>query len=140
MKYYKHINYHFNLSYLILLYLLFLYIFLLFPFRIKMETNSLQGQNLTIKEELEIISKKSNWCECCHEYVLKSETSKHFKSYENYRGLLKERFHKGKPNGFTCKICSVIYLKKWAMFKHFFSNHPIETIETGIILSIKDFQ
>ena len=67
-------------------------------------------------------------------------SSKHFKSYKNYRGLLKERFHKGKPNGFTCKICSVIYLKKWAMFKHFFSNHPIETIETGIILSIKDFQ
>ena len=103
-----------------------------------METNSWQSQNLTIKEELEIISKNSNWCECCHEYILKSETSKHFKSYENYRGLLKERFHKGKPNGFTCKICSVIYLKKWAMFKHFFSNHPIETIETGIILSIKD--
>jgi len=97
-----------------------------------METNSWQSQNLTIKEELEIISKNSNWCECCHEYILKSETSKHFKSYENYRGLLKERFHKGKPNGFTCKICSVIYLKKWAMFKHFFSNHPIETIETAL--------
>ena len=110
----------------------------LFPFRIKMETNSWQSQNLTIKEELEIISKNSNWCECCHEYVLKSETSKHFKSYENYRGLLKENFHRGKTTGFTCKICSVIYMKKWAMFKHFFSNHPIETKETGIILSIKD--
>ena len=109
----------------------------LFPFRIKMETNSWQSQNLTIKEEAAIISNNSSalqfWCECCHEYVLKSESSTHFKSYENYRRILQEN-----KNTFKCKICSVIYLKKWAMFKHFFSNHPIETKETGIVLSIKD--
>ena len=30
---------------------------------------------------------------------------------------------KNKP--YECKICEIYYLKKWAVFQHFFSDHPI---------------
>ena len=100
-----------------------------------MEFNPWQNQIQATKEKpndesIEIISNNLNalqfWCECCHEYVLKSESSKHYKSYENYRRILQEN-----KNTFKCKICSVIYLKKWAMFKHFFSHHPIPIQKNG---------
>ena len=94
-------------------------VFILFPSSIKMETNPWQNQILTEKLSNNL-SALQIWCECCQEYVLKSESSTHFKSYESYHRILQVN-----KNSFKCKICSVIYLPKWAMFKHFFLHHPV---------------
>ena len=63
------------------------------------------------------------WCECCHENIPASDAFDHIKTYDYYcKYFLKDA---NKSRLWSCKVCPTYYLMKWAMIKHFFSDHPV---------------